>query len=145
MSDDVRTAYLVGRLDRVLRRQLEEGLRQHGVTVVQFTALSVLRVRSGMSNAQLARRSLVTPQSMGEVVTALENKGLVKRLPHPSHGRIMLTELTPAGEAMLVDCARVVDRAEGQMLEGLSARDQERFRSYLSRCARMLGAGPANP
>ena len=38
-------------------------------------ALSILRDRPGLSNAQLARRSYVTPQSMNEVLAALEAEG----------------------------------------------------------------------
>ena len=41
----------------------------------QYTTLSVLDQRGGLSNAQLARRSLVSPQSMNEVLLALEQRG----------------------------------------------------------------------
>ena len=53
-----RLSYVIGRLDRVLRRRLGAALEPAGLTLPAYTALSVLRDRDGLSNAQLARRSL---------------------------------------------------------------------------------------
>jgi DNA-binding MarR family transcriptional regulator len=139
-----RVAYVVGRLDRALRRHLEEGLRPHGLTAPQYTALSVLRVRGGLSNAQLARRSFITPQSMSEVVAALVEKGFVLREAHPTHGRILRTELTAAGVAVLARCDEIVDGIEEQMLRELTARERERLLASLKSCVRGLGAGLAD-
>lgn len=139
-----RIAYVIGRLDRALRRHLEEGLRPHGLTAPQYTALSVLRARGGLSNAQLARRSFITPQSMSEVVAALVDKGFVRREAHPTHGRILRTELTAEGAAALALCDGIVDAIEEQMLRELTARDRERLLSYLKSGVRMLGAGLAD-
>ena len=140
-AGEPRISYVVGRLDRALRRKLGEALRPHGLTVRQYTTLSVLRARSGLSNAQLARRSLMTPQSMNEVLGALVALGLVRRTPDETHGRVIRTELTPAGEARLEACDHTVDALEQQMLSGLDARDRERLLADLRRCARALGAG----
>jgi DNA-binding MarR family transcriptional regulator len=119
-------------------------LRPFGLTVPQYTALSVLRARGGLSNAQLARRSFITPQSMSEVVTALVQKGLVRREAHPTHGRILRTELTAAGSAVLARCDEAVDGVEEQMLRELSTRERERLLAHLKSCVRMLGAGFAD-
>src|SRR5439155_21814414 len=89
----VRLSYVVGRLDRVLRRRLGEALAPHGLTVADYTALSVLRSRSGLSNAQLARRTLITPQSMNEVLGRLVERGYVDRSQDTDHGRIIRAEL----------------------------------------------------
>ena len=83
---------MIARLDRAIRREIAEMAAPHGLTATQFTALSVLRTGKGLSNAQLARRSYVTPQSMIEMLGTLENKGLVQRAPAPDHGRIMHVE-----------------------------------------------------
>jgi len=136
-----RISYVVGRLDRALRRKLGEALRPHGLTVRQYTTLSVLRARSGLSNAQLARRSLMTPQSMNEVLAALVALGLVRRTPDEAHGRVIRTELTAAGAARLEACDDAVDVLEQEMLAGLDARERERLLAELRRCARALGAG----
>jgi DNA-binding MarR family transcriptional regulator len=140
-----RVSYVIGRLDRALRRQLDERIGEHGLTTLQYTTLSVLRSRSGLSNARLARRSLMTPQSMSEVLARLEQKGLVRREPDPGHGRILRVELTDAGHEALAVCDRAVAEIEETMLGQLSERDRERFAASLASCVRMLGAGLAEP
>jgi DNA-binding MarR family transcriptional regulator len=136
-----RFSYLVGRLDRALRRRLDDVLGEHGLTVRQYTTLSVLRARSGLSNAQLARRSLMTPQSMNEVLAALVALDYVERQPDASHGRVIRTQLTAAGEAVLAACDGAVDKLEEEMLSELDAAERERLVAGLRSCARMLGAG----
>jgi hypothetical protein len=64
--NEPRLSYLIGRLDRVLRRQLSTAVEANGMTLPAYTTLSVLRADDGLSNAQLARRSMVTPQSMSD-------------------------------------------------------------------------------
>src|SRR3954462_12780026 len=96
-----RVSYLVGRLDRILRRRLGDALAPHGLSLPEYTTLSVLRARPGPSNAQLARRSLITPQAMNEVLARLEGRGLVRREVDPAHARIRRARLTAAGETLL--------------------------------------------
>ncbi len=76
--------YLVGRLDGVVHRAIRDAIRDHGLSVGQYTALSVLGHRSGLSNAQLARRSLVSPQSAHELLLALENGAWCDAAPMPT-------------------------------------------------------------
>src|SRR3954462_10937964 len=99
-----RISYVIARLARAIRREIAEMVAPHGLTATQYTALSVLRMGKGLSNAQLARRSYVTPQSMIEMLGTLESKGLVQRRPAPDHGRILRTELTAKGRRLLARC-----------------------------------------
>ena len=79
-----RLSYVIGRLDRVLRRRLTAAVEPAGLTLPAYVALSVLRAQDGLSNAQLARRSLVTPQSMSEALTQLVERGYVRRRADPA-------------------------------------------------------------
>ncbi|MET8829215.1 MarR family transcriptional regulator [Streptomyces sp. NPDC004610] len=136
-----RVTYVIARLERAMRRQLDEAVRPHGVTTPQYAALVELELRAGQSNAQLARRTFMTPQSMSEVVKALETKGLVSREADSSHGRLIRIDLTPEGERVLTACDEAVDTVEGQMLRELTQRDREQLLADLKSCVRMLGAG----
>ena len=84
-----RIGYVVGRLDRALRREISALVAPHGLTVSKYTALSILCEKPGLSNAQLARRTYVTPQSMNEVLSSLEADGLIVRSPAANHGRVV--------------------------------------------------------
>ena len=125
-----RVSYVIARLDRAIRREIAEMAAPHGLTATQFTALSVLRTGKGLSNAQLARRSYVTPQSMIEMLGTLENKGLVQRAPAPDHGRIMHVELTAKGRRVLAQCDAEIDRARGEDDARALARPAGRLRAH---------------
>ena len=136
-----RISYVIARLDRAIRREIADMAAPHGLTATQFTALSVLRTGKGLSNAQLARRSYVTPQSMIEMLGTLENKGLVQRAPAPDHGRIMHVELTAKGRKVLAQCDAEIDRLEAKMTRELSPAQLAAFERSLRSCVHMLGAG----
>ena len=133
--------YLVGRIDRAVRRAIDDVLKEHGLSVNQYTTLSVLDRRSGLSNAQLAGRALVSPQSMNEVLLRLEKLGLVRRNAHPEHGRIRQTELTPAGRKVLAACDKQVRVVEARMVDDLSSGEREKFREALVTGIRALTNG----
>jgi DNA-binding MarR family transcriptional regulator len=141
-----RLSYLIGHLNRVLRRRLAAAVEPAGLTLPAYTALSVLRSQDGLSNARLARRSLVTPQSMSEVLTLLVDRGYVRRRADPDHGRVIRTELTKAGSRALERCDRAVDEVEQEMLGDLDADEAASLRSALLRCGRALERElPARP
>ena len=94
---DVPFVYVVGRVNQGIRRELQARLAAWGLSIAELTALSALARRPGLSNAQLARRAMVTPQSMIEILSALEARGLVRRELDPDHARILRAELPPAG------------------------------------------------
>jgi DNA-binding MarR family transcriptional regulator len=136
-----RLSYVIGRLDHAVRRHLSERLDELGVTIPEYTALSVLRRGGELSNAQLSRRVLVTPQSAIKVVSALERKGLIERQPDPDHGRILRARMTKKGDTVLAACDRVADEMESLMLEGVSRAEREQLSRMLKSCLEGLGAG----
>jgi DNA-binding MarR family transcriptional regulator len=136
--------YLVGRMDRVVRRAIGSVLKARGLSVNQYTTLSVLARRSGLSNAQLARRSLVSPQSMNEVLLTLEERGLVRRQAHPDHGRILLARLTARGRSLLARCDAEVHDVEARMVSGMRDEDRTALRRALLGGIRSLQGGLGN-
>ena len=136
-----RLSYVIARLDRAVKREIQARIEPHGLTVPQFTALSVLLRRSGLSNAQLARRSYITPQSMHDVVVELERRGLVRRRPEPAHRRILRTTLTAQGRRVARRCEAAVAAMEDELLRDLPPRARERLMHDLATCVHALGAG----
>jgi hypothetical protein len=63
---NLRLTYVIGSLERILRRRMSEALAPLGLTLAQFTALSVLEANGQASNAQIAERSFITPQSASD-------------------------------------------------------------------------------
>mgnify|MGYP001091124581 CR=1 FL=1 len=136
----MRVAYLVGRLDRALRRRLGQITASYGLTLPEYTALAVLNARGKLSNAELARRAFVTPQAMNELVQGMQRRRLVSRSPDPLHGRLVQIQVTSAGRALLRKCDAAVRRLEETMLERLSAEERVRLQEALRSCIHALDA-----
>jgi DNA-binding MarR family transcriptional regulator len=137
-----RISYVVARLERAVRAAVNERVRPHGLTTLQYTTLSVLGARGQpLSNAQLARRAYMTPQSMIEVIDALERKGLIRRDPHPSHRRVFPATMTAKGRRVLKACDAAVEEMEEEMLAGLGIDERESLLVGLKSCVRALHAG----
>jgi DNA-binding MarR family transcriptional regulator len=130
-GDEPTLLYLVGRIDRVVRQAIGRVVKDQGLSVNQYTTLSVLDRRSGLSNAQLARRALVSPQSMNEVLLTLEQRRLVQRRAHPQHGRVLQARLTAKGRAVLASCDAEVRQVEARMVSSLSDAERAGFRAAL--------------
>jgi DNA-binding MarR family transcriptional regulator len=124
---ELTASYLVGRADRIIRARLEEALVGTGLSLPEFTALSVLASRPGLSNARLARRSLVTPQAMHKVMRSLEDAGLVARTTPPTGGRTLEAVITESGAKMLEDVLPRVQAAEDRTLLALDASERREF------------------
>lgn len=139
-----RISYVIARLERAIRRAINERVSCYDLTVLQYTTLSVLGRRGELSNAQLARRAYMSPQAMSEVIEALESKGLVKRKPHPNHRRVYPAVLTAKGRRVLAECERAVDEMETEMLGGLPPVVQQHLREGALFAVRALHAGLPN-
>jgi DNA-binding MarR family transcriptional regulator len=133
--------YLLKWVERGVRRELDAALRPLGITTPEYTALSVLRQRAGLSSAQLARRAFVSDQAMNQIVISLERRGWIERAADPSHGRILRAKLTRSGSELLRACDPAAARVEGALLEGLSAVEVRALRKALESCATSLTAG----
>ena len=125
------TIYLVKRLELAVRSFMDDELRPYGLTTFQYTALTVLQDRVGLSSAQLARRSFVRPQTMHEIVRSLEERGLIERTHAPGNRRIMEARLTRDGEELLVACAPAVQKLEDRLLLDMPAERRSAFRQGL--------------
>ena len=79
--------YGLKRAQDALNRSMTATLSEVGLSVPQYAILYTLDQTPGISSAELARRSFVTPQTMNELVLDLEASGLVTREPHPDHGK----------------------------------------------------------
>jgi DNA-binding MarR family transcriptional regulator len=133
-----RLTYLVKRLEMAERARMEDVLRPLGVTLHQYTALSILERRQGLSSAQLARRHVVTPQAMHQLVTTMERDRLIERHPDDANRRILRAWLTEHGAEVLRTCHRAIDGVEARMLSTLTLDEAIAFGRALEQCLAAL-------
>jgi DNA-binding MarR family transcriptional regulator len=139
-----RLSYVVGRLDRALRQELDRRLEPFGLRWPEYTALSILRRTTGLSNAQLARRTYVTPQSMIEVISQLERERYLERAPSADNARILKSRVTRKGRRALAACDEAVDEMERTMLAGVPEERRAELVEQLIGCVQALHAGFAD-
>ena len=141
MTEDFgrRLPYLLRRVNGALSQRLDEDLREFGLTQSQLSALAILDVAhpAGLSGATLSARSGVTPQSMSTAVAGLEERGLIERAPHPSHGRILECRITESGTRVLRGVQQSTSHSE-RYDAGLDATQQEQLIGLLTTMMRNL-------
>lgn len=126
--------YLVKQVELAIRSRLDDLLRPAGLTALQYTALTVLERHPDLSSAQLARNSFVTAQSMADMITALEGRGLIERHRDRNDRRRLVVALTTAGRELLDRYRDQVSTLEEQMLAGLTKAQISSLRRNLHAC-----------
>jgi DNA-binding MarR family transcriptional regulator len=130
--------YQLKRAQQALRTAMDEALRDVGLTTAQYAALSTLEDMPGASSAALARACFVTAQTMNEIVASLQAAGLIRRQPHPEHGRILQAYLTEQGQARVTQAHALVRLVGERMVAGLSPQERDQFLQWLRRCSEAL-------
>jgi len=132
--------FLLKSLQHTLRQTFDEALRKQGVELsfAQFAALFNLHSDPGVTGARLARRALVSPQTMNAALHALEEDGYIERRPHPQSRRADSWSLTDAGLAELARARRVGSTIFARMLGTFDAKEIAAFEDYLRRCIKAL-------
>lgn len=138
MPTQQQIGYLVKQVQQEVRSHLDGALARHDVTMASYAAMAALDEDPGLSNADLARRCFVTPQTMNRIVRDLAAEGRVVRSPDPEHGRIQRTELTRGGARLVARCRREVEAIHDRMLAELAPDEVAALQDLLQRCLRGL-------
>jgi DNA-binding MarR family transcriptional regulator len=128
--------YLLRQAHAAHRIRMERALQDMGLTLPQFSVLTMLAAYPGASGAELARLSLLTPQTMSVIVTNLERAGTVSRRAHEAHGRIQIIEITELGQELLARCKEAAKAAEAALLAGVPQADESAVRRWLVQVAK---------
>ena len=78
---DGRVGYLLRQAHQAFRAAAQAGLAPLGLTLPQYSVLSVADAQPGLSGAELARDSMLTPQTTNEIISLLAAAGLLERRP----------------------------------------------------------------
>jgi DNA-binding MarR family transcriptional regulator len=97
LADELRVS--IGFITRRLRQVQADG----DLSLPETTALARLDRGGPTTVTALAKRELVSAQSMGATIAGLESRGLVTRKPDPDDGRQSVIALTKAGLAELLN------------------------------------------
>jgi DNA-binding MarR family transcriptional regulator len=135
-GEDGYLGYLLRQAAGAYRHRMDQALADLDVTSPQFAVMTMLNAYPGLSNADLARLAMLTPQTVSVIVANLERAATIRRLPHDVHGRILQIELTPKGLSLLRRCRERVQALEREVSQSLSKADEAVVRRWLAAVAR---------
>jgi DNA-binding MarR family transcriptional regulator len=130
--------FLLRQAQTAVRGAIERTLLPLGLTPAQLALLSVLVHEGAVSSADLAKLSMLSPQSVGGIVQNMVRAGWVTRERARDHGRIIWLRLTPAGRRIAARAQKRVGRIEIDMLRGFGGGPEATIRRWLVACARRL-------
>ena len=134
----------VGRLARHLERARRAAFAASDLEPWEFDVLSALR-RAGtpyqLSPKALLQQTLVSSGTMTNRIDGLVSRGLVERRTDPNDGRGILVQMTRRGQERVDDAISTLLTAEAELLEHLSASDQERLSALLRKLSLDFDAG----
>jgi len=132
--------YLVRQASAAVRLAMDRALADLEVTPPQFAVLTMIVAYPGVSGADLARLTFLTPQTVNVIVRNLERGGAIEKSAHALHGRILQLTATARGQALLRRCRTRVTEIEAR-IAGLAGREEEKVvRRWLSAVAEKLAS-----
>jgi DNA-binding MarR family transcriptional regulator len=114
-----------------LSRRLRSERSDETLGLSQLSALSTLIRNGPLSPTALAELERIQPPSMTRVITALEERGLLERAPHPTDGRQSVIAITEAGRAIVLEDRRRRAAWLAQRFATLSPEEQQQIAKAL--------------
>jgi DNA-binding MarR family transcriptional regulator len=137
LDADESLPYLIVRLGHQLSRSFGELMASVGLSARQFGMLSQVMKEDGVGSAELARRIGVTPQSAGEQVEILVERGLLRR-DKAGSGRKAGIHLTAKGKRTFLKAAALADDYNAQLTGHLGTKRVARATADLEELGRRI-------
>jgi DNA-binding MarR family transcriptional regulator len=129
-------AYLLRQANAAVRLALDRALAPEGMTHPQQSALTMIRAYEAISAADLARLTMLTPQTINGIVRALEARGAIRKERDRVNGRILRLLVTEEGRALNKRCGALTAPIEAVLKARLSANADGIVRQWLVEVAR---------
>ncbi len=131
-------AYLVRQASVALRTAMDRALHDVDATGPQFMVLTMIVAYPGLSGADLAKLTFLTPQTINVIVGNLERDGAIVKTAHATHGRILRLHATAKGQSLLKRCRAHVAEVDAKLASLLGRDDEKVVRRWLSAVAETL-------
>jgi DNA-binding MarR family transcriptional regulator len=94
----------------------------------QLAALATLEKHTAMTPGELADHEKVQPPTMTRVIAALEERGLIRRMPHPTDRRQVLLTVTDHGRDVVRQVRQLREAWLARRLRDLTPADRAKLR-----------------
>ncbi|MEX2964450.1 MarR family winged helix-turn-helix transcriptional regulator [Microbulbifer sp. TYP-18] len=124
--------YLLRQAAHAYQVHLARQLDDLAVTPPQFSVMTMIAAYPGLSSADIARLTFLTPQTVSVIISNLVKADTVARVPHAAHGRIQQLVLTDSGLKLLATAKECVKAVENELTDGVSSTDEKALRRWLA-------------
>lgn len=133
-------AFLLEEVPRSLRRNFDERIQAHGLSLTQWRILAYLLRDPGISQTELARFLELERMTIGLALDKMEDRGLVERRRSSTDRRVQLVYATPKAVALLPELRLEADATYAQLLRDIPEDRMAEFRKILELLAANLRA-----
>ena len=139
-------AQLLGAVVRVMEAELHRRLRAAGYADVRPSHFAVFRhlPPEGSRLTELAEHAQMTKQSAGELVSYLEDRGYLERLPDQRDGRVRIIKLTARGDRSRAAASEAFRQIEAGWGHGVGTRRVAELRATLAEIAALTPSAPSS-
>jgi DNA-binding MarR family transcriptional regulator len=123
--------YYIRRLNQIAVAIFLQETEAHGLTPVQYAALSKVGVTPGVDQRTLARSIGLDTSTIAGVVDRLEARGLMQRKGCAEDRRVRLLSLTEDGQNLLQAVEPDMLKAQQRILKPLPAAERDAFMRML--------------
>ncbi|HEY1892526.1 MAG TPA: MarR family transcriptional regulator [Steroidobacteraceae bacterium] len=127
--------YLLRQANASVRLALDRALAKEEMTHPKQSVLTMIRAYEAISAADVARLTMLTPQTINGIVGALEMRGAIRKVPDPVHGRILRLIITDEGRALNKRCRALTAPIEATLQAKMGA-NAEATRQWLVEVAK---------
>ncbi|HXW01111.1 MAG TPA: MarR family transcriptional regulator [Anaerolineae bacterium] len=100
-------------------------LREFELTWASFSTLFIVWIWGPIETREIAKSQNVTRATVTNIISLLEERGLCLRRQSTADRRLVLVELTPAGEALIKQVFPLFNRGEAAIAASLTREEQE--------------------
>jgi DNA-binding MarR family transcriptional regulator len=129
--------HLIRRLQQIAVALFAAETEAFGITAVQYAALAAIRLDPGMDQTALVNAIALDRSTLGDVVSRLESKSLIRRAAGREDRRTKVLYVTREGEALLRAIEPHVVSAQRLILAPLKPAERTRFMAMLKRLVQL--------
>lgn len=109
---------LINRLRVEMIDAMDRELARFDISASQLIVLASVANKEADSASKLCKSISYDPGAMTRMIDRLEQKGLIRRVPHPDDRRATNLELTAAGKALYPQLIAAKETVQAQFLRG---------------------------
>lgn len=122
-----RPGFLIRRLNQIHIALFFECCKDFAITPVQYGLLTTLSEQPNLDQTSLCAEVGVDRTTMADVLRRLEERGLVKREPSATDGRVKIANITAQGRETMKEMYASMREAQVRFLSPLGPREKATF------------------